>query len=137
MKSGRVGGRYLLVDRFNPGGDLLMTRHLFAAGVAVGLALAAFTGDAAAQQPPSPGQQAYGYQWGYSYNTHDWNRLYHYPYVWYAQNFYADGYMQSANDLYYRYPQEMRVPVYNRAWQNYYPKSRRYYQGHHFHLDVF
>ena len=31
----------------------------------------------------------------------------------------------------------MRVPVYNRAWQNYYPKSRRYYQGHHFHLDVF
>jgi hypothetical protein len=114
-----------------------MTRHLFAAGVAVGLALAAFAGDAAAQQPPSPGQQAYGYQWGYSYNTRDWNRLYHYPYVWYAQNFYSDGYMQSANDLYYRYPQEMRVPVYNRAWQNYYPKSRRYYQGHHFHLDVF
>jgi hypothetical protein len=29
-------------------------------------------------------------------------------------------------------PQEMRVPVYNRSWQNYYPKSRRYHQGHHF-----
>ena len=57
--------------------------------------------------------------------------------MWYAQNFYADGYMQSANDLYYRYPEEMRVPVYNRTWQNYYPKNRRYYQGHHFNLDVF
>ena len=86
---------------------------------------------------PAAGTQAYGYQWGQSYNAHDWNRLYHYPYVWYPQNFYADGYMQSANDLYYRYPQEMRVPVYNRAWQNYYPKSRRYHQGHHFNLDVF
>ena len=59
------------------------------------------------------------------------------PYVWYPQNYYADGYMKSANDLYHRYPQEMRVPVYNRSWQNYYPKSRRYYQGHHFQLDVF
>ena len=39
------------------------------------------------------GQQAYGYQWANSYNTHDWNRLYHYPYVWYPQNYYADGYM--------------------------------------------
>jgi len=88
-------------------------------------------------QPPMAGQQAYGYQWAHSYNSQDWNRLYHYPYVWYPQNYYADGYMKSANDLYYRYPQEMRVPVYNRSWQNYYPKSRRYYQGHHFQLDVF
>jgi hypothetical protein len=31
----------------------------------------------------------------------------------------------------------MRIPVYNRQWQNEYPKSRRYHQGHHFHLDVF
>jgi hypothetical protein len=45
--------------------------------------------------------------------------------------------MQSANDLYYRYPQEMRIPVYNRQWHNEYPQSRRYHQGHHFHLDVF
>ena len=58
-----------------------------------------------AQQPPAAGQQAYGYQ--ASYNTHDWNRLYHYPYVWYPQNYYADGYMKSRNDLYHRYPQEM------------------------------
>ena len=92
---------------------------------------------AAHAQPPAVGQQAYGYQWGNSYNATDWNRFYHYPYVWYPHNFYADSYQQSANDLYYRYPQEMRVPVYNRAWQNEYPKSRRYYQGHHFNLDVF
>ena len=116
-----------------------MTRHRVAAAcvagaIAIGFFLAP---QEAAAQPPAAGQQAYGYQWGNSYNSTDWNRFYHYPYVWYQQNFYADGYYQSANDLYYRYPQEMRVPVYNRAWQNDYPKSRRYYQGHHFHLDVF
>jgi len=112
-----------------------MTRHLYA-WAAVTAALVWFSSVAIAQ-PPAGGQQAFGYQWANSYNAHDWNRLYHYPYVWYPQNFYADGYMKSANDLYHRYPQEMRVPVYNRDWQNYYPKSRRYYQGHHFHLDVF
>ena len=112
-----------------------MMRHLFAVG-AVGVAVWLTTVDARAQAPHA-GQQAYGYQWGYSYNTHDWNRLSHSPSVWYAQNFYADGYMQSANDLYYRYPQEMRIPVYNRQWHNEYPQSRRYHQGHHFHLDVF
>jgi len=37
----------------------------------------------------------------------------------------------------YRFPQEMRVPVSNRSWQNEYPKSRRWHQGHHFNLDVF
>jgi len=109
-----------------------------AAGAIAAFALVAFSAtDAAAQQPVGAGTQAYGYQWGNSYNAHDWNRLYHYPYVWYPQNFYQDGYYQSANDLYHRYPQEMRVPVYNRAWQNYYPKSRLYHHGHHFNLDVF
>ncbi len=113
-----------------------MRSRLLPAGFLAGILLAAAS-EANAQPPAAAGTQAYGYQWGQSYNAHDWNRLYHYPYVWYPQNFYADGYMQSANDLYYRYPQEMRVPVYNRAWQNYYPKSRRYHQGHHFNLDVF
>ena len=113
-----------------------MRSRLLTAGFLAGILLAAAS-EAGAQPPAAAGTQAYGYQWGQSYNAHDWNRLYHYPYVWYPQNFYADGYMQSANDLYYRYPQEMRVPVYNRAWQNYYPKSRRYHQGHHFNLDVF
>ena len=104
---------------------------------AAALAAMLLTAGEVGAQPPAAGTQAYGHQWGHSYNTHDWNRLYHYPYVWYPQNFYADGYLQSANDLYYRYPQEMRIPVYNRQWQNYYPKSRRYHHGHHFHLDVF
>ena len=115
-----------------------MTRHTWAAAFVAGaIAIGALLAPReAAAQPPAAGQQAYGYQWGNSYNATDWNRFYHYPYVWYPQNFYADGYYQSANDLYYRYPQEMRVPVYNRAWQNDYPKSRRYYQGHHFNLDV-
>jgi len=112
-----------------------MRRH-FCAAAAFALALVIWQGDALAQAP-WPGQQAYGYQWGYSHGTHDWNRLYHYPYVWYPQNFYSDGYLQSANDLYHRYPQEMRIPVYNRDWHNYYPKDRRYHHGHHFHLDVF
>ena len=31
----------------------------------------------------------------------------------------------------------MQIPVYNKTWQNYYPKKRRYHSGHHFHLDVF
>jgi hypothetical protein len=83
------------------------------------------------------GTQAFGRQWGYSKTSHDWNRFYHYPYIFYPQNFYADQYMRSADDLYYRYPQEMRVPVYNRDWQNYFPKSRRYHHGHHFILDQF
>ena len=82
-------------------------------------------------------QQAFNRQWGRSYSTQDWNRLYHYPYVYYPQNFWAQDYYRSSEDLYYRYPPEMRTPVYNRAWQNYYPQDRRYHKGHHFVLDVF
>jgi len=82
-------------------------------------------------------QQAYGQQWAHTYNTQDWNRMYHYPYVYYPQNFYGPGYFRSAEDLYFRYPQEMRVPVYNKQWQNYYPQTRRYHKGHHFQLDTF
>ncbi len=39
--------------------------------------------------------------------------------------------------MYYRYPPEMRIPVYNRLWHNEYPEPRRYCQGHHFELDSF
>ena len=77
-------------------------------------------------------EQAYGRQWGRNYSTQDWNRFYHYPYVYYPQNFWGNDYYRSAEDLYYRYPAEMRIPVYNRQWQNYYPQERRYYKGHHF-----
>ena len=82
-------------------------------------------------------QQAYGRQWGATYSTQDWNRLYHYPYVFYPQNFWGSDYYRSAEDMYYRYPPEMRIPVYNRQWHNYYPQARRYHQGHHFRLDIF
>ncbi|MGA2033392.1 MAG: calmodulin-binding protein [Thermoguttaceae bacterium] len=82
-------------------------------------------------------QQAYDRQWGHAYNTQDWNRLYHYPYVYYPQNFWGHDYYRSSEDLYYRYPQEMRVPVYNREWHNEYPQPRRYYEGCHFTMDTF
>ena len=80
---------------------------------------------------------AYGRQWGRSYNTQEWERFYHYPYTYYPQNYWSADYYKSSESLYYRYPQEMRIPVYNRAWQNEYPQARRYHYGHHFQLDVF
>lgn len=82
-------------------------------------------------------QQAYGRQWGRTYSTQDWNRFYHYPYVYYPANFYSADYYRSSEDLYHRYPPEMQIPVYNKAWQNYYPQGRRYHKGHHFILDTF
>lgn len=80
---------------------------------------------------------AYGRQWGHSSNTQDWNKFYHYPYVYYPQNYWSSDYYKSSESLYYRYPAEMRIPVYNKAWHNEYPQARRYHQGHHFQLDVF
>ena len=82
-------------------------------------------------------QQAYGRAWGHTYSTIDWDRFYHYPYVYYPRNFWGQEYYQSDQSLYHRYPPEMRVPVYNKAWHNYYPNGRRYHWGHHFMLDVF
>jgi hypothetical protein len=82
-------------------------------------------------------QQAFGRQWGRSYSTQDWNRFYHYPYVYYPQNFWGADYYRSSEDLYHRYPPEMRVPVYNKQWHNYYPQGRKYHRGHHFILDTF
>ena len=76
-------------------------------------------------------------QWGSGYTYQNWNRFYHYPYVYYPQNFRSNDYYRSAQDMYYRYPQEMRVPVYNKQWQNYYPVGRKFHYGHHFMLDVF
>lgn len=82
-------------------------------------------------------ERAFGRSWGGQYGTRDWERFYHYPYVYYPQNFYGNEYYRSSDDLYYRYPQEMRTPVYNRQWHNPYPEGRRYHQGHQFILDVF
>ena len=105
-------------------------------------------------------QEAYGRQWGHSYSTQDWNRMYHYPYVYYPQNFWGHDYYRSSEDMYFRYPPEMRVPVYHKQWESFYPEHRkdpywkehqffpmftsedrhtgsRYTQGHHFIADVF
>jgi len=82
-------------------------------------------------------QQAYGRQWGRTYSTQDWDRFYHYPYVYYPQNYWSADYYRSSEDLYYRYPPEMQIPVYNKGWQNYYPQKHKYYSGHHFQLDIF
>ena len=82
-------------------------------------------------------QRAFGRVWGGGYNNQDWNRFYHYPYVYYPHNYWGNEYYRSAEDLYYRYPVEMRVPVYNKQWHNFYPSPRRYHSGHHFNLDVF
>ncbi|HZZ73901.1 MAG TPA: calmodulin-binding protein [Pirellulales bacterium] len=120
----------------------MLRRILLVAAVAVGLWGA--SPSAQAQEPygvpyaaPAYSPQAYGAQWGHSYNTQDWERFYHYPYVYYPQNYYGPDYYRSAESLYFRYPEEMRIPVYNRSWQNEYPQARRYYQGHHFILDTF
>ena len=82
-------------------------------------------------------QQAYGRQWGRSYGTRDWNRFYHYPFVYYPQNFWTSEYYRSSDDLYHRYPPEMRVPVYNQQWHNMYPEGALYHTGHQFVLDTF
>ena len=64
----------------------------------------------------------------------DWNRFYHYPYVYYPRNFQAPVEYDS---LYYKYPTERRIPVYRTDWHNFYPSPRPYHAGHHFLLDVF
>ncbi len=95
------------------------------------------TGALSAAASSADAQQAYGRQWAHSQNTQDWQRFYHYPYIYYPQNFWNRDYYKSSESLYYRYPQEMRIPVYNRKWHNEYPEDRRYHSGHHFILDTF
>ena len=80
---------------------------------------------------------AYGATWGGSNTSQNYDRFYHYPYVTYPHNYYGNNYMRSSDSLYYRYPKEMRTPVYNKAWHNYYPSSRRYHWGHQFVTDIF
>lgn len=120
----------------------MLRRMLLIALLAGAVGIASYAGSASAQE------RAFGRTWGHTYNTHDWERFYHYPFVYYPQNYWGNEYYRSAESLYYRYPQEMRIPVYNRKWQNYYPQGReyftgpsptvgRYHWGHHFILDVF
>lgn len=90
---------------------------------------AGFAATAAAQTPY--------YTYARTYSTHDWQRLNHYPYVYYPHNFWSADYFRSSGSLYWRYPPEMQIPVYNKQWHNYYPERRRYHYGAHFILDVF
>lgn len=107
-----------------------MIRRLFAVAICV-CAFAAIGQSAAEAQSP-----AYGATWGQQ-GSRNMDRFYHYPYVTYPQNYWGSDYYRSADSLYYRYPAEMRVPVYNKKWHNYYPTPRRYHFGHHFLTDVF
>ena len=107
----------------------MIRRMLLAAATCV--VLAGLVGSLQAQD------RAYGRVWGGQYGRTDWERFYHYPYVFYPQSFWGTGYYRSSESLYYRYPPEMRIPVYNRAWHNEYPEARRYHQGHQFILDTF
>jgi len=111
-------------------GGTMIRRIYFALAAAALLAALSAADDAQAQQ-------AYGRAWGHTYTTLDWDRFYHYPYVYYPQNFWGNEYYRSADSLYYRYPPEMRIPVYNRHWFNHYPTPRPYHRGHHFVLDIF
>lgn len=65
----------------------------------------------------------------------DWQRFYNYPYVYYPQNF--QRLPESYDHMYYRYPVQKQIPVYNKSWHNFYPSPRPYHSGHHFILDVF
>lgn len=94
-------------------------------------AVAALAQNASAQHP------SYGRGGSGVYSNRDWERFYHYPYVYYPQNYWGNDYYRSADSLYYRYPAEMRIPVYNRNWHNMYPAGHRYHWGHHFLLDVY
>ncbi|MEM9587738.1 MAG: calmodulin-binding protein [Planctomycetota bacterium] len=91
----------------------------------------------AAAQTASADQRAFGQSWGGQAANVNWNRFYHYPYVYYPQNFWGQDYYKSADSLYHRYPPEMRIPVYNKRWYNAYPRHRRFHSGHHFILDTF
>ena len=51
--------------------------------------------------------------------------MYHYPYVYYPQNFWGHDYYRSSEDMYYRYPPEMRIPVYHKQWESFYPEHRQ------------
>ena len=109
----------------------MIRRTLLALCCAAALASLTFTArvDAA--------DQAYGRQWGNTYGPQDWDRFYHYPFVYYPQNFWGSEYYRSSDSLYYRYPPEMQIPIYNTGWHNFYPKGAKYHFGSHFILDTF
>jgi hypothetical protein len=101
-----------------------MLRRIVFAGLMLSAAVAAttFVGSQTARAA-TPGQPA------------NWNQFYHYPYVYYPHNFEYN--VRQYNSLYYKYPPQRRIPVYNKDWHNFYTMPRSWYKGKHFHLDVF
>ncbi|WP_437225269.1 hypothetical protein SH661x_003986 [Planctomicrobium sp. SH661] len=65
----------------------------------------------------------------------NWQRFYHYPYVYYPHNFQQQP--ESRDHLYYRYSQQQQIPVYNKDWYNFYPTKKPYHWGNHYTMDVF
>ncbi|REJ70954.1 MAG: hypothetical protein DWQ34_23625 [Planctomycetota bacterium] len=65
----------------------------------------------------------------------NWQRFYYYPYVYYPQNF--QQYPESYDHLYYRYPRERQIPVFNANWHNFYLMDKPFHKGGHFALDIF
>ena len=131
------------------GSRFFMIRHLPILLLAAAL-FAVFVNDASAHQPRGIGMfgptasgtagsytPAYGEHWGKNYNTQDWNRFYHYPYIYYPQNYYPATYYRSADNMYYRYPPEMRIPIYDKKNFNYYPEPHPYHGGFHYIIDIF
>ena len=106
----------------------MLRRMMFA--LVMGLAFAAISSSQAEAQD-------YRVAGAYGHQANNMTRFYHYPYVTYPHNYWGNEYFRSNGNMYYRYPQEMRIPVYNRGWHNYYPNTRRYHWGHQFILDVF
>ena len=39
--------------------------------------------------------------------------------------------------MYHRYPKEMRIPIYNKKFYNYYAEPKPYHQGFHYTIDIF
>ena len=99
-----------------------MLRRAILAMILTGAALTVTTGTPSAAQAAPPGQPS------------DWQRFYYYPYVYYPQTFWPPV---EFDHMYYRYPQERQIPVYNKQWYNFYPTEKDYHKGHHFILDVF
>jgi len=100
-----------------------MIKQIFTAGIglAVLLVLGAICGSQAEAAPP--GQPT------------NWQRFYYYPYVYYPHNFQQTP--ESYDHMYYRYPTQRRIPVYNADWYNFYPTKKPYHSGHHYELDTF
>ncbi|MCA9174254.1 MAG: hypothetical protein KDB14_07180 [Planctomycetales bacterium] len=107
-----------------------MVRRAMLSLVAALVLCAAVTTSLPAQQP-----QGFGRTWGNTNGPSDWNRFYHYPYVYYPHNYWSPEYFKSRDSMYYRYPAEMRIPVYNKQWHNPFPAGRPYHWGNHFILD--